>query len=95
MEVLRIIPPREVPQRADFPPIGVAYISATLKREGIDAKVVDASAFSWKRSAEVLKRNSPFIVGMSCWTIERGQVFKTAKLGKEILYLTFSIIRAL
>lgn len=80
-----ITPPREVPQRADFPPIGLAYISAFLKREGISAKVVDASAFAWDRLSKIVRNYSPSIVGIACWTQERGQTFKVAKLVREIL----------
>ena len=85
MQVLLITPPREVRQQPDFPPIGLAYISAVLKRDGVETKVVDASAFSWKRLTRVLKRNAPLVVGITCWTLERGQVFKTARLVREIL----------
>ena len=85
MEILLIAPPRPIPQKSDFPPIGLAYISAALRGEGIDVRVLDASAFSWKTLAEPLRLHSPSVVGISCWTLERGQVFKTAKLVKEIL----------
>ena len=85
MDILLITPPREVPQRADFPPIGLAYISSFLKSKGNSAEVVDAAAYSWNRLAKIVKNNSPRIVGIACWTQERGQTFKTAKLVREIL----------
>lgn len=83
MDILLITPPRAVPQRADFPPIGLAYISAFLKREEIGVKVIDAAAYSWKKLSEIIKANSPRIVGIACWTQERGQTFKVAKLVRE------------
>lgn len=85
MDILLITPPRAVPQRADFPPIGLAYISAFLKKDGISVKVVDAAAYSWNKLSEVIKFNPARIVGIACWTQERGQTFKTAKLAREIL----------
>jgi len=85
MDVLLITPPREVPQRADFPPIGLAYISALLRSEGISVEVLDAAAYSWNWLAKIVRLKSPRIVGIACWTQERGQTFKTAKLIREIL----------
>jgi len=85
MDLLLINPPREIPQRADFPPIGLAYIASYLKENGIKASVLDASSFSWKKLKEAIQHKSPGVVGVPCWTIERGQSFKTAKLVKEIL----------
>jgi len=85
MEVLLINPPREIPQKVDFPPIGLAYISAVLKKEGIETQVLDASPFSWERLAGVIRQKTPRIVGISCWSMERCQAFETAKLVRKIL----------
>lgn len=85
MDILLITPPRQVPQQADFPPIGLAYIASFLKKEGIIAEVVDAAAFSLVKLAKILGDKSPSIVGVTCWTQERGQSFKVAKLVHEIL----------
>jgi radical SAM superfamily enzyme YgiQ (UPF0313 family) len=85
MDLLLINPPREIPQRADFPPIGLAYIASYLKQNGIKAGVLDASSFSWKKLKEAVKNRAARIVGVPCWTVERGQSFKTARLVKEVL----------
>jgi radical SAM superfamily enzyme YgiQ (UPF0313 family) len=85
MDVLLIAPPRQVPQRADFPPVGLAYIAAFLKREGVDAHVLDASAFPWTQLTKILKEKSPSIVGITCWTQERGQSFRMARLVRDVL----------
>jgi radical SAM superfamily enzyme YgiQ (UPF0313 family) len=85
MDLLLINPPREIPQRADFPPIGLAYIASYLRQNGFDARVLDASSFSWRKLREVLKKRTARIVGVPCWTVERGQSFKTAGLVKEVL----------
>jgi len=92
LEVLLITPPREVPQKVDFPPIGLAYIAAVLKKEKIAVRVVDASAYSWGRLARVLCEISPLIVGIPCWTLERSQVFRTTKLVREMLPKTRIIL---
>lgn len=85
IEVLLINPPREIPQRTDFPPLGLAYIASYLKQNGVNASVLDASSFSWKSLKKAVKEKAPYIVGITCWTVERGQSFKVARLVKEIL----------
>jgi radical SAM superfamily enzyme YgiQ (UPF0313 family) len=85
MDLLLINPPREIPQKPDFPPIGLAYIASYLRQNGFDARVLDASSFSWRKLKEALKKRTARIVGVPCWTVERGQSFKTARLLKEIL----------
>lgn len=92
MDVLLINPPREIPQQADFPPMGLLYIASTLKQAGFKAKVLDAASLSWRRLEEKIKAENPPIVGISCWTVERGQAFKTAKLVKERLPSTKIIL---
>ena len=83
MDCLLINPPREIPQRADFPPMGLAYIASCLKQSGIEACVLDASALSWEMLRKMVSEKAPYIVGISCWTVERGQSFKTARIVKE------------
>jgi radical SAM superfamily enzyme YgiQ (UPF0313 family) len=85
MEVLLINPPRVVPQHADFPPMGLTYVASYLRENGVKVFVLDAASFSWRKLAEAIKDSAPKIVGFSCWTLERGQIFKAAKLVREIL----------
>jgi anaerobic magnesium-protoporphyrin IX monomethyl ester cyclase len=85
MDFLLVNPPREVPQRADFPPMGLAYIAAYLCSRDIEAEVLDAASFKWKRLEEALLNWRPYIVGLPCWTMERGQTFKAAGLVRKIL----------
>jgi anaerobic magnesium-protoporphyrin IX monomethyl ester cyclase len=85
MDVLLVNPPRQTPQKADFPPLGLAYLSAVLKRQGHAVQVIDASPFSWGRLADLLREKAPSIVGVPCWTLERGQAFKVARMARQIL----------
>ena len=85
VDVLLVNPPRMVPQKADFPPIGLAYISETLKKHKIASRVVDACTLSWKNVEGILKYYNPSIVGIPCWTIERNQTFKLADLVAKTL----------
>ncbi len=84
-DVVLISHPREVPQKADFPPIGLAALSAMLKKTGFSARVLDAAAMNWDQLADFLRRASPRIVGISCWTLERAQAYRTGLLAREVL----------
>ncbi len=92
MDFLLVNPPREVPQRADFPPMGLAYIAAYLTANGIEAEVMDAAAFAWPRFEKALLLRKPPIVGLPCWTMERGQTFKAADIVHRMLPDTKIII---
>lgn len=85
MDILLINPPREIPQQADFMPMGLAYIAAGLRKNGIDTGIIDASSYSWAKLGKVIKEHSPKIAGFSCWTIERQECFRAARLAKELL----------
>jgi len=80
MDLMLINPPREVPQKADFPPMGLAYIAAYLNQNGLEAAVLDAANLSWQRLSQQLRKASPAVVGITCWTVERGQSFQTARI---------------
>lgn len=92
IDVLFIAPPREIPQKMDFPPVGLAYLSSYLKKAGIRTSLIDASPMSWNKLARSVSEKSPPIVGITCWTQERGQAFKTAKIVRAILPDTKIII---
>lgn len=83
MKVVLISPPREIPQKADFPPLGLAYIAAAARQAGHHVKVLDAAAWTWDDLQQAVRRESPEVIGITCWTIERGQAFKTARIAKE------------
>ena len=84
-DILFIAPPRKIPQKADFPPTGLAYLSSYLKKAGIRSSVIDGSPMSWDDLARTIAEKSPPVVGVTCWTQERGQAFRTASIVKEIL----------
>lgn len=92
MDFLLINPPREVPQRADFPPMGLAYIAAYLCSHEITAEVLDAASFKWLRLEEEILTRQPAVVGLPCWTMERGQTFKAAALVHRLLPKTKIVI---
>ncbi len=85
VDILLIAPPRKIPQKMDFPPIGLAYLSSYLKKAGIRSSVIDACPMSWDDLTRKIAEKSPPIVGITCWTQERGQAFRTASIVKEVL----------
>lgn len=84
MNVLLINPPREIPQRADFPPIGLAYIASFLRRHDVHVNVLDAASFSWRKLKKAVAATQPEVIGVPCWTMERGQSFRAAKIARKI-----------
>lgn len=83
VSVLLINPPRAVPQPADFPPMGLCYLAASLKLY-VPARVLDAAPLSWRKLAAEIKNAKPDVIGISCWTIERGQAFETARIARQV-----------
>lgn len=83
MKVLLISPPREVLQPACFPPMGLAYIGAVLKQDRHEVRIIDAASYSCKRLEREILATNPDVVGITCWTIERVQTFKTAQISKQ------------
>src|SRR3989339_650658 len=53
------------------PPLGLAYIAASLEREGIEVKILDLVVFPYSRQLleSVLKNFAPHIVGTTAVTM--------------------------
>jgi radical SAM superfamily enzyme YgiQ (UPF0313 family) len=97
MKVLLIQPPVPPPQiwhawqmwypSPSRPPLGLAYLAATLEQHGFKVRIIDAFVhkYGWEKLATEIKGYSPNIVGITCTTFTRFEGFKTAKLVKEIL----------
>jgi radical SAM superfamily enzyme YgiQ (UPF0313 family) len=83
MKIVLINSPREIPQVADFPPLGLAYIGAAASRAGHHVHILDAAAWTWDKLQQTVRRESQDVIGITCWTIERGQAFKAARVAKD------------
>ena len=85
MNVVLINPPRINPSRADFPPLGLGYIGAVAKAAGHQVAILDAAAWSWDELRDRLIHSPlPDVVGVTCWTIERGQAWQVLRLAREL-----------
>jgi anaerobic magnesium-protoporphyrin IX monomethyl ester cyclase len=66
-----------------YPPLGILYLSAYLKRAGFSVDVFDATFREPKDFAEAVRRSRPSIVGIYANIITRDNVFHLARLAKE------------
>ena len=65
-----------------YPPLGILYLSAYLKRAGFSVEVFDATFRDPKDFEEALRRVRPKIVGIYANIITRENVFKMAGMAK-------------
>jgi len=68
-----------------MPPLGLLYIGAVLKREGIDVRIVpaDMKQMSWKEIRQEVIDFQPDFVGVTSTTENRFQSFKLIKMLKK------------
>lgn len=66
-------------------PLGLCYLKAFLKHEGFTAKVLDATVLSDNTVRDILLKESPDIVGITCFTDTRFKTFYYARMVKDVL----------
>src|SRR5436190_24323649 len=66
-----------------YPPLGILYLSAYLKRAGFNVEVFDSTFRDFVDFEEVLKRIRPRIIGLYANIITRENVFRLARLAKN------------
>ncbi len=76
MRIVLISSPTSRRQRPDFPPIGIAYLGAIAMSEGHEVRLFDGGLESIKNIAVKTRDYDPDIVGVTCWTIDRGKVWE-------------------
>ncbi|WP_287584749.1 radical SAM protein [Candidatus Borrarchaeum sp.] len=76
------------------PPLGIMYIASILEKNDIDVSIIDgdASSLTWKKLAELIKKESPDIVGITSTTPTIKQVHKTARIAKYVKEDTIVVI---
>jgi anaerobic magnesium-protoporphyrin IX monomethyl ester cyclase len=72
MQVLLLRPPRRHPREPGLsvPPMGLAYIAASLESAGHRVRIIDAYAerWSWQQTQQEIERMRPDILGLSAMT---------------------------
>jgi radical SAM superfamily enzyme YgiQ (UPF0313 family) len=66
-----------------YPPLGILYLSAFLKREGFSVEVFDATFRDFADFEAVVKRVKPRIVGIYANIITRDNVLRLARLARQ------------
>src|SRR6185369_6017484 len=66
-----------------YPPLGVLYLSAYLKRAGFNVEVFDSTFRDFGDFEGTVKRLKPRIVGLYANIITRENVFRLARIAKN------------
>jgi anaerobic magnesium-protoporphyrin IX monomethyl ester cyclase len=66
-----------------YPPLGILYLSAYLKRAGLGVEVFDSTFRDFADFEDVVKRLTPRIVGLYANIITRENVFRLAGIAKS------------
>jgi len=85
MKVLLISHPDKYRQKPDFPPIGVAYLGAVSVGGGHETLLIDGGLTGIPGILRQAKAFSPDFIGVTCWTIHRGTVWKLCAMLTEAL----------
>jgi anaerobic magnesium-protoporphyrin IX monomethyl ester cyclase len=84
MNILLIQPPSRIRQREELvvPPLGLAYLASTLRREGHRVKILDAFALgmSWEEFEAEIKKEKPDLIGMGGMTPTIDNTLRAAKI---------------
>jgi radical SAM superfamily enzyme YgiQ (UPF0313 family) len=65
-----------------FTPLGLGTINALLRSRGHASLVVNASAWSWEKTARFLREDRPDILGLSVFTFNRHEAMRLAALAR-------------
>src|SRR5215475_1082576 len=65
-----------------YPPLGILYLSAFLKREGFSVEVFDSTFRDFSDFEAIVKRVKPRIVGLYANIITRNNVLRLAQIAK-------------
>ena len=85
MKVLFISHPNEHRQKPDFPPLGIAYLGAVVRDRGHEVLLIDGGLTGLEDMIRQVKAFAPDFVGVTCWTINRGIVWKLCLILKKIV----------
>ena len=90
MKVVLIQPPSGN-QSLKVPPLGLAYITAVLKRNSVEAKIIDYSVENIDPST-YLKREKPDVIGISSIVTNARQALELAEQTKRVLPESFVVL---
>lgn len=65
-----------------FTPLGLGTLNAVLRRDGFDARIVNCSAWTWRRKESFLQAERPDLFGVSVFTFNRHEAMRLAALAR-------------
>ena len=83
MKIVLISNPVSRRQRPDYPPPGIAYLGAVAHQKGHDVLLLDGGLLSIAQIIRKTQQFSPDMLGVTCWTIDRGMVWKLCNMLKR------------
>lgn len=66
------------------PPLGLLYLAGMLEKEGLEVNMVDAFDVPFDKIEEIIIKEKPGIVGVSCFTDSRLAALKVVDLVKKV-----------
>ena len=76
MRIALVSHPTARRHRPDFPPPGIAYLGAVAHQRGHEILLIDGGMHTQEAICARIKRFSPELVGITCWTIDREMVWR-------------------
>jgi anaerobic magnesium-protoporphyrin IX monomethyl ester cyclase len=92
MKVLFISHPNRHRQEPDFPPTGIAYLGGVVHDRGHDVLLIDGGLMSLDDITRQVKEFAPDLVGITCWTINRGTVWDLCAILQKIVPDAFLVV---
>jgi hypothetical protein len=86
LKVLLISHPNEHRQKPDFPPLGIAYLGVAARSKGHEVLLVDGYLADLEEIARQARNFAADFIGVTCWTINRGMVWKLCQILKKVLH---------
>lgn len=80
-----------VPPKA-WVPLGIAYLTSALRRQGVEVDFADLHSFTWEETAELIARSAPNVVGVSCFTFSRELSLRVAALARSVRPSAFIVM---
>jgi radical SAM superfamily enzyme YgiQ (UPF0313 family) len=74
-----------------FTPLGLGYINALLRSHGYDSRILNCSAWSWRRTERFLRQERPDVLGVSVFTFNRHEAMRLAALARKAVPSCFIV----
>ena len=74
--------PKELQIMKPYPPLGILYICAHLRKKGLDAEVFDSTFSSRQQLFDLLRQESPSVLGIYANLMTRPNVIEILRTAK-------------